>query len=323
MPKKPNLPRTASIAVTYRCNARCVMCDIWKKPVKKEVSSRLYQKLPSSLKMIDITGGEPFLRNDLLDIIKVIDKKCPRAKILITSNGSLFSLIKKVTPKILAIKPNLSIRISLDGWKQTHNKIRGRSFFNKTRKSIMFLRKFKNIDLGIIFTLQKQNVNQLDKMIQFCQKNSLNISLNIVHSSSIFYGLGKKLSLRLDYRMSQRAIKKLVDYLRSSFSLKNWIKSWFYLKQLEYLKTGKRPLACGAARDFFFLDPYGKIYACHIKDWLLGDLNKKNFSSIWNSTKRQEIASKSYFCHDCWIMCTAKDAILRNKIKVLKDLITF
>ena len=57
-------PTSASLAVTLRCNSRCVICDIWKRKNRQELSPVIYKKLPQGLKNIDITGGEPFLRND-------------------------------------------------------------------------------------------------------------------------------------------------------------------------------------------------------------------------------------------------------------------
>ena len=66
-------PTSASLAVTFRCNSKCVMCDLWKKKPKEEMPAHLYRKLPSGLKYIDITGGEPFLRKNLAKIINVLD----------------------------------------------------------------------------------------------------------------------------------------------------------------------------------------------------------------------------------------------------------
>ncbi len=61
-------PVDALLAVTYRCNARCVMCGIWKSDPCSETPAETYRKLPSTLRDINLSGGEPFLRDDLAAI---------------------------------------------------------------------------------------------------------------------------------------------------------------------------------------------------------------------------------------------------------------
>ena len=66
----------ASIIVTYRCNARCHMCNTWAYPSKhnEEIGLNIYEKLPL-MNTINVTGGEPFLREDLNEIISILKKK--------------------------------------------------------------------------------------------------------------------------------------------------------------------------------------------------------------------------------------------------------
>ena len=69
------VPKEAVIAVTYNCNARCMMCNIWKEKPGREVETSTYNKLPTTLKTINISGGEPFLRKDLPEIINIIENR--------------------------------------------------------------------------------------------------------------------------------------------------------------------------------------------------------------------------------------------------------
>lgn len=66
----------ASIIVTYRCNARCQMCNTWKYPSRgeEEIGVEVYEKLPF-METVNVTGGEPFLRDDLNEIISLLKKK--------------------------------------------------------------------------------------------------------------------------------------------------------------------------------------------------------------------------------------------------------
>ena len=59
------MPVDAVLAVTYRCNARCTMCGIWSSKPVAELPPAAYARLPASLRDVNLTGGEPFLRDDL------------------------------------------------------------------------------------------------------------------------------------------------------------------------------------------------------------------------------------------------------------------
>ena len=82
-----NLPIDAVIAVTYRCDSRCNMCNIWKLEPGPELAPEEYRRLPRTLRDVNITGGEPFLRDDIVDLVRVIDEHCNHPRIVISTNG--------------------------------------------------------------------------------------------------------------------------------------------------------------------------------------------------------------------------------------------
>ena len=99
-----------TVIVTYRCNARCTMCNRYKCPSKpnEEISIETIKKLPK-MYFTNITGGEPFIREDLQDIVEELYKKSDR--IVISTNGFF-------TDRIIAMAkrfPNVGIRISIEG----------------------------------------------------------------------------------------------------------------------------------------------------------------------------------------------------------------
>jgi MoaA/NifB/PqqE/SkfB family radical SAM enzyme len=110
-------------AVTYRCNSRCAMCDIWKQtPAERpELSPEDYRWLPASLRSINVSGGEPFLRDDLVEIVRVMREACPRARVVISTNGL-------ATQRIVAAVPlmrDVAVRVSVDGVGEAHDTLRG------------------------------------------------------------------------------------------------------------------------------------------------------------------------------------------------------
>ncbi len=316
--KKQIYPTSTFLAVTLRCNSRCLHCDIWKTRKKEPKSLEVYKKLPNSLRMIDITGGEPSLRDDLVEIIKVLKKTCPKARILITTNGLLSEKIAKITTKILKINKNVAFRISLDGTGKIHDRIRGvPQAFKKAVKTIKTLKELRVKDLGIIFTLTKLNKGELPKVLDFCKKEKLQFSLNLVHESPIYFGEKKK-NLRPNPKEIEKGLEKVSQLFIPSLNPKNWSKSWFYKQLAKYVKTGRRPIKCGAGENFFYLDPAGNVYICHFKNWKIGNLKKQSFAEIWQGKEREKYLKLAGKCNSCFMVCTAKDEIRKHPLLMLK-----
>jgi len=93
-----------SVITTYRCNSKCQMCYIWKNPTlpKEEISTTILSKLPNGFDNVNITGGEPTLRDDLLEICDVLN---PKAKTLeISTNGLKPHILIPIVEKYPNIK---------------------------------------------------------------------------------------------------------------------------------------------------------------------------------------------------------------------------
>ena len=317
-----NSPHEAIIAVTLNCNARCVMCNIWQNKIEGEVSPDFYHKLPPSLKEINITGGEPFLRNDLPEIVAVMKKACPQARLLINTNGYLFNQIKKLMPRIMQSVPSIALRISLDGMEHTHDSIRRLPhFYANAIASLVHIKKIAIKDLGVSYTLMEQNKNDLLPLYTYCEQNDLEFSLTVATDSPIYFGTGK-LSLRPKTDNELRSIfKQLVTKQYKTFKPKEWIRAWFNQKLLAYMETHTRYFSCRAGKDFFYLDSLGRIYTCHLKPWLLGDLTKKSFLDIFNSPQALHFEQKARDCQGCWMVCTARSIIKAKLFPVFQEIV--
>lgn len=303
-----SLPKFATIAITSNCNSHCLMCDMWKKHDPDVLEPRFYQKLPSTLTDITLTGGEPFLRTDIDKIIKNIKKNCPKSKITINTNGFLTKQIIQKVKTILKTAPNLSIRISIDGAAQKHNSIRNTpNAYQKATQTISQLKKTKLKNLGICFTLVKDNYRDLNKIFNYSQKQKINFSLIFLDDSSIFFGNNKKKFQKFNPKLIFQ-VKKLISDRLSTNNPKQYFHACFDQWQLNYQQTHQRPFICDAGSNSFYLDPKGDIYVCHLKNWKLGNLRKNTFSKIWNSPNDFSTSS----CKDCWTMCTAKSPIKKH-----------
>lgn len=315
-------PKSAFLAVTLLCNSKCVMCDIWKNKGLDFLPLSVYEKLPDSLEMIDITGGEPFLRPDIPDVVSVLRKTCPKARILITTHGFMTEKIQSQVGDILKRDPGIAFRVSLDGLGALHDEIRGIPHaFDKAYETLKVLRQSGVKDLGITFTLMKKNENSLREVYLFSKREGFSFSLNAVHDSPVYFGEGKE-PLNTTPEHVRPDFKFICDDYLKQFHPKAVGKAWFFGELYRYLKTHRRPFACGAGENFFYMDSAAHIYMCHFKSWKIGNLQTENFDTVWSSQAKQGYLPGARECQDCWMICTAKDAIKNNKMKVLGGLLT-
>ena len=146
-----------TVIVTYRCNARCNMCDCFRDPSKpsEEITLEEIKKLPE-MAFTNITGGEPFVRQDIPDIVRELYKKSDR--IVISTNGYF-------TERIIALCrqfPKVGIRISIEGLRETNDKIRGiPDGFNRGYNTLKTLVDMGHPDVGFGMTVQDMNCEDL------------------------------------------------------------------------------------------------------------------------------------------------------------------
>ena len=114
-------PTDISIITTYRCPMQCKMCNIWKNPTdpRQEIRPEELEILPR-VKFINITGGEPFVREDLDKIVEVAFRKAPR--VVISTSGWFENRVIELARKF----PKIGIRISIEGLSQKNDELRGR-----------------------------------------------------------------------------------------------------------------------------------------------------------------------------------------------------
>ena len=146
-----------TVIVTYRCNARCSMCNRYKAPSKpeEEISIETIKKLPK-MYFTNITGGEPFIRSDLKDIVRELYKKSDR--IVISTNGFFTDRIVDLCKEF----PQIGIRISIEGLEQTNNEIRGlQNGYQRGYGTLKKLREMGMKDVGFGMTVQDKNAPDL------------------------------------------------------------------------------------------------------------------------------------------------------------------
>ncbi len=294
-----------TVIVTYRCNARCTMCNRYKAPSRpeEEISIETIKKFPK-MYFTNITGGEPFIREDLADIVRELYKKSDR--IVISTNGFFTDRIIKLCEEF----PNVGIRISIEGLEETNNKIRGlQDGYNKGYSTLKKLVEMKHPDVGFGMTVQDTNARDLVALYE--KSNELNMEFATASLHNSFYFVEAKNIIK-DRMMVAKEFEKLVNELLKSNSPKKWFRAYFNHGLINYIFGQKRLLPCDMSFDTFFIDPYGDVMPCNgTKDKeVMGNLNEQTWDELWNSEQAEAIRKKVRCCdRNCWMIGSVSPAM--------------
>ena len=300
-----------SIIVTYRCNARCNMCDVWKFPSKAsdEIGVEVIRKLPRMF-FANVTGGEPFVRQDLPEIIAELKKKARR--IVISTNGFFTERIIELCEKY----PDLGIRISIEGLQEANDKIRGiTDGYNRTQNTLKQLRDMGMKDIGFAMTAQDLNYKDLVDLYWMAKGHEYEFATAVVHNSHYFYKWDNKIKHKDELVM---AFQELIKELLKSKKPKEWFRAYFNYGLINYIKGKPRFLPCEMGKDGFFLDPMGNILACNGMDKPLpmGNLKTQSWDEIWNSPEAKEVRNAVKECKkNCWMIGSAAPAMIHHPLK--------
>lgn len=301
MAKKLN----GTVIVTYRCNARCNMCNRYKKPSNpdEEISLETIKKLPP-MYFTNITGGEPFIRQDLKDIVRELYKKSDR--IVISTNGFFTDRIIDLCREF----PNVGIRISIEGLEETNNKIRGlEDGFNKGLTTLKKLVQMKHPDVGFGMTVQDANAKDLVPLYKLSDEMNMEFATASLHNS--FYFVEAKNIIK-DRPMVAQNFEDLINELLKSNSPKKWFRAYFNHGLINYIYGQKRLLPCDMAFDTFFIDPYGDVMPCNgtKEKQVMGNLNEQTWDELWNSEQAEKVRKVVRNCdRNCWMIGSVSPAM--------------
>ena len=338
--------------ITNKCNLKCGHCFYSKylnKDTDKELTlgeikliiSSLHHKLLS----LTLTGGEPFLRHDLVSICEMLSELNKTQMVTIATNGFLPELTEETIKKILRrVSFNVNVQFSIDGLEETHDKIRGvKDSFKRTVDTInrckRLKKSFANLNLlSILTTVSNKNYNEIEQLADFIKFNLgvfhkirlIRDSQNSVYSvdNGILSDLKSEGSSYRLLEISQldglgvfltQFYETQTDYIMSRFQK-------FYMKYcLDIIKKHKKVLNCLAGRFDGVIFPSGDVALCETTV-PFGNLRDVGFDffKLWNSkiANQRRAKIKDCFCiHPCNMftsMSFDKDTLIslsRSKLK--------
>ena len=287
----------ASIITTYRCNCKCHMCNIWQCPTKpeEEITPADIAKLPN-VPAINVTGGEPFLREDIGEILDVLRMKAKR--VVISTNGYWTEKILEVAEK----HPWIGIRVSIEGLPKANDELRGLTDgFDHGIRTLAELNHLGFKDIGFGITLSDRNAKDLMELYHLAKMMGLEFATAATHNSFYFHKYDNKFE---QGPVIVEELEKLVKELLKSRKKKDWFRAYFNYGLINYIQGKPRLLNCRMGTHAFFLDPFGNIRPCNGSlDQVMGNIRENSFDEIWNSDRAGKIREMVSQCPgNCWMM---------------------
>jgi radical SAM protein with 4Fe4S-binding SPASM domain len=304
------------------------MCDIWENPSdsKREIQAKELEMLPN-FKFVNITGGEPFVRRDLEDIVEVMYQKSPR--IVISTSGWHTDRIVKMAERF----PNIGIRVSIEGLSQKNDDLRGRDgSFDRAMRLLLTLKEMGIKDIGYGCTVSNKNSEDMLWLYKLSRELGMEFATASFHNSYYFHKDDNAITNKEEVINNFR---KLMEELLKDKSPKSWYRAFFNLGLINYIREQPRMLPCEAGTANFFIEPYGDVYPCNgLEDryWKesMGNIrNVRSFDELWFSEQANKVRDLVRTCpKNCWMVGTAAPVmkkyikhptawVVKNKIKSL------
>ena len=303
------IPRPSSIWLegTMRCNLNCCMChQRERRKITKtelsldEIKSIVDQAQQYSIDLIEMTGGELFIRSDIIDILIYIDGKKIYTKL--NTNGTL------ITPKHIAELKQLSffesLAFSIDGPEQVHNEIRGNPHtFQKAVSAFREMGKTKFLK-NIAFVVMPENSQYIEDMFKlardlkadrlqfmpemFAPQNAIDESkkaLNMRDVDDIFmeikdrpeesaYVNTMKKAIKSIYRLRRKYRLFAVIYPKIAYKIPDQFLKGNYSKRLVCKNFNTLVIAVN-----------GDVHICPFINKKIGNIKEQSIAEIWNDEK--------------------------------------
>ena len=327
------LPAALTVNVLYACNSRCRTCNIYEHHadiLSPAEYDRIFESIGPAPRWVTFTGGEPFLRKDLGDIVLTFDRHCRPAVINIPTNGSFPGRVEETVDRVArSIHPrSLIVNLSIDEIGRAHDVLRGlKGNYDLAMETAGALRRLRrkhdNLVFGINTVISRFNehriadvaakVDELDPDSYVAEVAGRRIELlteKADFAPSQEGLLGAIRLLRKRSRRTGRFIEALVASLRSE-----------YYRILEQHTVEQREvLPCYAAITSAHIMPEGKVWACCVLGEEFGELRKVDydFPTLWYGAAAKTIREriKRERCH-----CTLANQTYLNMLMDPKTLV--
>jgi MoaA/NifB/PqqE/SkfB family radical SAM enzyme len=326
---KPANPVTLTFSVTAACQSLCKTCQIGKlhrqdsERVKEDLSLEEIEKIFKSMGHIyffNVSGGEPYLRKDLPEIIELACKYLSPGIIHIPTNALAPKRIEELTIKILQIMKEysanipLTIKPSIDGVGERHDEIRGiKGNFEKLKETIARLKEIQkeypalHVELGTV--VSNFNIDHLEEIEDYVHSLGIESYRNeIAEQRQEFFNVGDPITpTGQEYEVLMKTFKqKIKDNISKKRKLTRITESFrlvYYDLASDILKHNKQVIPCYAGISNVHLNFNGELWPCCVLGYKkpLGNLRDSNydFQAVFHSKQADEVRKYIYNKNCC------------------------
>jgi MoaA/NifB/PqqE/SkfB family radical SAM enzyme len=304
------------------------MCDSWRTPPGPEMEvsevEAVFGKL-GTLDVVRLTGGEPFLRADLLELAEAVRRASRPARIHITTNGSM-------PERVVALAQGFSeparlwFLVSLDGLADSHNANRGpAATFDRAVATIRCLAGLQaqlglRVDVNHTIVLAQSMAEAVELRAMFAPLG-VTVHSVLAYEESAMYSAGRlgasagDLTGRTGYPLYHElpeaesrdfVRRELARCARQQDRLTRLGKS-YYLRGLHERLSGRRHPSpqprCVALRSHVRLLPDGQVPVCQFNTKTVGNLLDQGFEELWHGSRARAMRQWVDACPGCWAEC--------------------
>lgn len=327
-------PYKLNFAVTMRCQSRCLTCNIWQLRPKNELTLdeiREFARKNDYFRWLSLTGGEPFLREDLVDIVGAFNDSSKGLYLLTIPTNSLCNIDKEVGKirQMLEMRiPKVTITVSLDGYGEMHDTVRGvPGNFGKAVSMYKSLRQLKKEypSLSVVFgyTISRANQGSLHRTYLEIKKDMPYVTYNDFHINlaqmSDNYYHNADAAIAADRDIAAGEMQYALDHRKKGLNIMSGIESRFLSGLIEFTKSGTPPIKCRSLDASIFMDSWGNIFPSIMWNYTLANAREIGYDlgNMWLSQKANEARNAMATGNDPahWTSCEAYQSILGSALR--------
>jgi MoaA/NifB/PqqE/SkfB family radical SAM enzyme len=293
---KPGKPQAVSLEVTHRCVCRCVMCNIWRIPASVpdlELGrwvELLSDRMLGDVRELDITGGEPFLRDDLVALIqRICELKATNLtrleSVAITTNGVLSERVVAMVRDMLewtnSAGLGLIIVCALDAVGKMHDSIRRYpGAWDKVDRCITGLVALRaenpELIIGLKTTVLPENVGEVQRIAEYAAERGLFTIVSPAIVTGGRYLNAEKVSLLALDATGREQLARF--YEGTAFT-------WSYHADtlIRFLRGGRISKPCSCGFNYFFVRSTGVVHLCPLLEAGLGKPAARGLAALFSS----------------------------------------
>ncbi|MCK9431688.1 MAG: radical SAM protein [Candidatus Omnitrophica bacterium] len=289
---RPGRPPQVYLVLTHRCNFNCRHCyeksHAEENPLTTGQAKRFIDEVAAAgVFCVVFTGGEPFLRDDIYELIGYAAEK--GLYIRVNTNGSFLN--QDAISRLLSYRGKVVFSVSLDGASGvTHDFNRGDGAFDSALSAIRGLIRNK-LDVFVDCTVNRKNCRELAKVYRLCGRLGVN-ALNIGGFNPLGIGARQKKPLFL----SAIPYRFFFYLFRLEVFLFNLFGGPGHTRLITYLN--KR---CLAGTLYCAIEVTGRISCCELMDYPAGDLFETGIVEAWHSSRMLRALDANRFGIPCGI----------------------